>query len=61
MEGLTLFQRLCDWIDKTFYYNCEKGRHEWCYRLEESGVVYIDEEKVPKELWRCRRCELKKH
>jgi|SaaInlV_150m_DNA_3_1039698.scaffolds.fasta_scaffold00836_5 hypothetical protein len=62
MEQLKWYQKIIYWlVELSFRYNCEKGRHKWGYTLSESGVVYLDDEKVPKELWHCLDCEIKKY
>jgi hypothetical protein len=62
MKELSVFERFIYWLDeKLARYNCDKGRHRWVYTLSESGVVYIDETKVPDELWYCSECGIKRY
>jgi hypothetical protein len=61
MQPLSLIEKFIDWVAKTFYYNCKKGRHQWGYKLSELGGVYLNDEDVPKELWHCRECKQKKY
>jgi len=62
MKPLNLFERFINWLDeKLARYDCTKGRHRWGYTLSESGIVYMDESKVPPELWRCHECGVKKN
>ena len=61
MEELTLLEKIIDRI-ATFFerYDCKKNRHRWGYTLSDSGVVYLDDSKVPKEHWKCLDCGIKK-
>lgn len=59
MKKLNWFERFIEWL-LTPSYNCSKGKHRWAYRLSESGEVYLDNAKVPKELWSCMDCGIKK-
>ncbi len=59
MQELNWFEKFINWLF-TPNYNCEKGKHQWCYTLSESGMVYMDDKKVPKELWHCLDCGIKK-
>lgn len=60
MNPPNFFIRFLDWLDKNFYYNCEKGRHHWGYFLSEVGKVYDNEEDVPLDAWFCKRCSIHK-
>ena len=60
MKQPTLFDRILDWLFKP-HYDCAKGKHEWCYTLSQSGIVYRNEEQVPKNLWHCAECGIKKY
>ncbi len=59
MKAQTLLDKFLNWIFKCRP-NCKKGKHCWVYTLSESGVVYLDESKVPPELWHCSECKNKK-
>ena len=61
MEQLTKIEKFIDWIYDTFIFNCKKGRHEWGYKLSDTGVVYLDESKVPDSAWQCSRCGKRKY
>jgi hypothetical protein len=61
MKEQTKLDRFINWLDKVFSrYDCNKNRHEWCYKLSESGIIYMNDNKVPKEMWFCRNCGIKK-
>jgi len=59
MKAQTFWSKILDWIF-TPHYDCSKGKHRWVYKLSESGKVYLDESKVPKELWFCADCGIKR-
>jgi len=61
MKPLDILERLLDWLDEKFFYNCNKERHKWVYNLSDVGCVYLDEKKVPEEAWYCEKCGIKKH
>jgi excinuclease UvrABC ATPase subunit len=56
MKPLNILERLANWLDDTFYFNCKKGRHRWGYTLSETGVVYLDDNDVPDSAWHCTDC-----
>ena len=60
MGELNWFQKFIIWIF-TPRYNCSRGKHKWGYKLSESAVVYLDDKKVPKHLWRCLNCGTAKY
>jgi hypothetical protein len=60
MKKLTWFEKLVDWLF-TPKYNCQKGKHRNGYILSESGLVYLDEREVPKNLWHCLDCGKRKY
>ena len=60
MKPLTILEKILDWIENKFYYNCKKGRHKWGYTLSETGTIYLDDSKVPKDAWKCLNCGIKK-
>jgi len=59
MKEQTWFDRLINWL-LTPKYDCSKGKHRWGYKLSQSGLVYMDEDKVPEHLWHCLDCNLPK-
>jgi len=61
MKEPTKIERFIHWLFHLFdRYDCRKERHQWGYTLSESGIVYMDESKVPKELWKCLKCHCNK-
>ena len=60
MKELNWFERFIDWL-LTPNYDCSKNKHQWGYTLSKSGVVYMDDSRVPKELWECLDCGIKKY
>ncbi len=59
MKELSKFERFIEWAWSLFY-NCDKGRHKWGYLLSESGVVYMEQEDVPRNMWLCLNCKIRK-
>ncbi len=59
MKEPTCFSKFIDWLFAP-HYNCSKEKHHWAYKLSESGKVYLDESKVPYQLWHCVDCGLRK-
>jgi hypothetical protein len=59
MDELNWFQRFILWLS-TPKYNCSRNKHRWGYTLSESGIVYLDDKKVPKQMWKCLDCGIKK-
>ena len=73
MKPIVLFRRFINWLASfifmlgdfidwllSFRLNCSKGRHDWGYQLSEAGRVYRNDKDVPKELWSCGKCNVKK-
>jgi len=52
---VNLMERYDKW-----YFNCSKNRHRWGYKLSKSGMVYMDDNQVPDELWECLDCGVSK-
>lgn len=59
MEPLNFLENIIDWLFKPRY-NCNKGKHRWGYILSDGGNVFLDDEKVPKDMWECLDCGVKK-
>jgi len=58
----TKLDKIIDWFDDLFSrYNCEKNRHRWGYLLSETGKVYLDDSKIPKDKWICLDCNIKRY
>lgn len=61
MKAQTKWDKLINWFLGLFErYNCRQDRHRWGYLLSESGKVYLDQSKVPEDLWRCLDCHCSK-
>ena len=60
MEELNWFEKLLNWI-LTPKYDCKKGNHKWIYWLSDTGCVYLHDGDVPKEVWKCENCGIKKY
>jgi hypothetical protein len=62
MKEPTFFERFLRRVTELFSRaNCTRGRHRWGYSLAESGKIYLDNAEVPKELWYCLKCHVRKH
>lgn len=60
MKELNWFDKLMMWLEKR-YYNCDKNRHRWGYRLSDTGIVYLRDDDVPSDAWICLDCKIKRH